>query len=274
MERIRIEMPGRAVAVESDVPGLLEDLAFFLGGRADGGDPVDLEVRVTSLGRGDGYQFTTTPPSDLRPPIGIAPRAGIQLGRALRSWFARHSPHYFTLQGAGVSDGRRGLLMIGDAAREGSPLAAGLVRRGAELHGDGIVLLERYTRQLVPFSGRMLVHGDDLARLGLRPDDGRPTGEGQTRIVDPTALGGKSGMGAARVEAVAFPIYSDASPPSIETLSFGEAIASLAPAASAPERFGAAGADFIPGLAVDATCHRVTFGDIHEALDALESLLR
>jgi len=186
---------------------------------------------------------------------------------------------YIQLHAAALVREERALLLVGRSGTGKSTLAAGLLSRGWGYYGDEIALVDPSTLHVHAYPKAICIKAGSfevIRRLGLalwrrrhyaRAVKG-PVGYVRPPASDPATLYSRP------VHLIVFPQYCGEQGTCVSAMPRGEAAFELARCQVNRGTFGGSAAQRLCTLARSAGCHRLRFGPIEDALDAIERLSR
>lgn len=268
------------IAVRSDLPEVIEDLARLYEGRpaARPADTIAMEVTATSRlpGRrryavlGDGEVFGTD----------IRRREVLPYLEWGVNWrvIARCADRLLVHAASMARDGE-GVVFAGRAGAGKSTLVAGLVARGWRYLCDEFAMINPNSLELLPFPKAVCVKAGafDLVRgLGLRLSGDRryvKALKGEVGYLSPEALPAAPASGPVPAHHVIFPRYTGHREPRLRRLTVAKAAFMLTAHTLNRGRLGARAATLAARVTRQAGCAVLETGDIGETCDLIETVV-
>jgi hypothetical protein len=155
-------------------------------------------------------------------------------------------------------------------------LTAALTASGFPYFSDEAALIDPSTAALVPFPRALWLEPGSVAALD-RLLAGRGTGgiarNGTSHVAPVDLRGGRIGR-AAPIGHIVFPLYTRGAQTALVPMSRAEAVVELGRNAFNLGRFGRPGVDVLVDVVRRADVHRLSVGDLGEAVEAISNLVR
>lgn len=191
----------------------------------------------------------------------------------------RMLPQYLQFHASSLVRSGKGVIFPANSGSGKSTLTAGLVSRGWHYLCDEFALVDIHDGTLHPYPRAICIKKPSfcvMASLGITLADHCfhiKGGKGQVGYIDPFSIPAATIGEPCPIRFVVFPQYVAGATPALTPISRAEAAFALHQVCFNLLDCQAVGLDVIAGFVRQASCFRLTTGDIHQTCDLLESHL-
>jgi hypothetical protein len=179
---------------------------------------------------------------------------------------------FIVLHAGAVARGDAGIVLPAAPDSGKTTLTAALVQAGLDYLSDEAALVDPATGLVHPFPRALAMEPATSRLLGVVNGNGArdPAAIDHVTVDD---LGGTIAVGPVPVRAVVFPTYRPGADVTIEPIGRAETVIALSEHSFNASRFGAVAVRCLAAVVADASCWRLTMGDLNDAASRVRDLV-